>query len=112
MNDLQLTPFTYGFASLPYKFHTPTKYFKVLKAALWIRLNNLKKLNLLTSMKVRPCFCCGNANFSMFAEYYGICGTPLSNGLKGVLKVKHPKIFSKIVFHIVYHLQSSFLKNL
>lgn len=65
--------------------------FPLPKAALWIRLNNLKRLNLLTSRKAKTCSCCGNTNFSIFAEYCGICGTPLSRGLEGELRIKYPE---------------------
>lgn len=50
-------------------FYSPdavSEYFKVSKAALWIRLNNLKRLNLLTTRKTKTCSCWGNTNFSMF----------------------------------------------
>lgn len=74
-----------------YSIDAVAEYFNVSKAALWIRLNNLKRLNLLSSRKIKTYPCCGNTNFSIFSEYCGICGTPLSNGLKGELRIKHPE---------------------
>lgn len=62
-------------------------YLMVSKNALWTRLNNLKRLDVLNSRTIRTCVRCGNYHFSAFSEYCGICGEPLASGLKGIRRV-------------------------
>jgi hypothetical protein len=66
------------------------KYFNVSISALWKRLNNLKRLDFLKKKGVPTCPVCGNTQFSMFAEYCGICGQSLDLGRDGILKVRYP----------------------
>ena len=56
-----------------------------------MRLNNMKRLDLLNSRKVRSCSCCGNTSFSAFAEYCGICGRPIRSGLRGIRRILYPQ---------------------
>jgi hypothetical protein len=74
-----------------YSIDAVAQYFIVSKTALWMRLNNMKRLDLLNSRKVRSCACCGNTHFSPFAEYCCICGTPISQGLTGIRKILYPQ---------------------
>ena len=60
------------------------EYLKVSNSALWYRLNNLKRLDLLRSKVEKTCQCCGNTSFSMLAEYCGICGSPIKGHAKGI----------------------------
>jgi Zn-dependent peptidase ImmA (M78 family) len=66
-------------------------YLNVSKTALWKRLNNMKRLDLLASRAVKSCIACGNTYFSPFAENCGVCGTSLSKGLKGFQKITYSK---------------------
>jgi len=70
-----------------YSLGAVADYFLVSRAALWRRLNNLKRFNLLSSKKIASCTRCGNTRFSAFAEYCGICGQPISSGLKGMRRI-------------------------
>lgn len=74
-----------------YSLQTVSSYFNVSKTALWQRLNNIKRLDLLHSKKVKTCTCCGNTKFSAFAEYCGICGTPLSAEFSGIKQTYYPE---------------------
>ncbi len=68
------------------------KSFNVSKTALWMRLNNMKRLDLINSKVIRSCNKCGNTDFSMFSEYCGICGNPLNKAtLKGIRKIYYPQ---------------------
>lgn len=51
-----------------YSLERAAEYFMVSKTALWMRLNTMNRLDLLTSKRTRSCSCCGNMNFSSF--YY------------------------------------------
>jgi hypothetical protein len=70
-----------------YSITSAAEYFMVSETALWKRLNNMKRLDLFHSRRVNTCQKCGNTRFSVFAEYCGICGTALSEGLKGIRRV-------------------------
>lgn len=74
-----------------YSIDAVAQYFMVSKTALWMRLNNMKRLDLLNSRKVRSCSCCGNTSFSAFAEYCGICGRPIRSGLRGIRRILYPQ---------------------
>lgn len=76
-----------------YSLDLAAAYFNVSKTALWKRLNNIKKLELLHSRKVHSCSTCGNTKFSIFAEFCGICGTPLNRDVKGIQRIKYPEAF-------------------
>lgn len=67
------------------------KYLKVSNQALWYRLNNLKRLDLLHSKVKKTCQCCGNTYFSMLAEYCSICGTALKGNTKGIRRRFFPE---------------------
>lgn len=73
-----------------YSIDKVAEYFNVSKTALWMRLNNMKRLDLLSSRRTKSCSICGNISFSPFAEYCGICGTPLQRGLTGMRKIIYP----------------------
>lgn len=73
-----------------YSIDKVAQYFNVSKTALWMRLNNMKRLDLFSSRKTKSCSVCGNTSFSPFAEYCGICGTPLQRGLTGMRKIIYP----------------------
>jgi ribosomal protein L37E len=70
-----------------YSIASAAEYLIVSETALWKRLNNMKRLDLFHSRRVNTCQKCGNTSFSVFAEYCGICGTPLKEGLKGIRRV-------------------------
>lgn len=74
-----------------YSIDSVAKYFIVSKTALWMRLNNMKRLDLINTRKVRSCACCGNTFFSTFAEYCGICGTSIRSGLNGIRRIIYPQ---------------------
>jgi Zn-dependent peptidase ImmA (M78 family) len=74
-----------------YSLDAVAQYFIVSKTALWMRLNNMKRLNLLSSRRIRSCTCCGNTSFSAFAEYCGICGRPIRSGLRGIRRILYPQ---------------------
>lgn len=76
-----------------YSLDSAASYFNVSKTALWKRLNNLKRLDLLQSKRIHACSTCGNINFSMFAEFCGICGASLNRTIKGIQRVNYPKAF-------------------
>lgn len=67
------------------------QYLMVSKAALWMRLNNMKRLDLLNSKRTHSCGRCGNICFSIFANYCGICGQPMRNGSKGIRRIYYPE---------------------
>ncbi len=71
-----------NFVSIP----AVAKYFNVSNTALWIRLNNLQRLDLLDSRKTKVCNICGNIQFHKAARYCRICGNTLKNNLNGVEK--------------------------
>jgi ribosomal protein L37E len=60
------------------------EYLNVSSRALWYRLNNLKRLDLLRYKVEKTCQCCGNTIFSMMAEYCSICGRPVRGNVKGI----------------------------
>ncbi|HCW05099.1 MAG TPA: Zn peptidase [Clostridium sp.] len=68
------------------------EYLNVSSRALWYRLNNLKRLDLLRSKVRKTCQCCGNTNFSMMAEYCSICGTAIRGQAKGIRRRFFPEI--------------------
>src|SRR5690606_18320362 len=59
-----------------YSIDSVAQYFIVSRSALWKRLNNMKRLDLLNSRKIQACSRCGNTRFSVFAGFCGICGQP------------------------------------
>jgi Zn-dependent peptidase ImmA (M78 family) len=61
------------------------EYFMVSKIALWKRLNNLKRLDLLRSRNINSCKNCRNTYFSLFSEYCEMCGKPTYFYEKGLL---------------------------
>ena len=63
--------------------------FKVSKRAIWKRLNNLKRLDLLKSEVFFVCETCGNSNISPGADYCRVCGQYIFNNDKGVIPVKY-----------------------
>lgn len=71
-----------NFVSIP----AVAKHFNVSNTALWMRLNNLQRLDLLESNKSRVCNVCGNIQFHKVARYCRICGNTLKNNLNGVEK--------------------------
>ena len=81
-----------------YSIDAVAQYFIVSKTALWMRLNNMKRLDLLNSRKVRSCACCGNTSFSPFAKFCGICGKPISNNLRGIRQKFYPQIIKLDIF--------------
>lgn len=68
-----------------------SEFFIVSETALWKRLNNIKRLDLLTSRRISTCKVCGNTRFSLFSQFCGICGNPLHNNLKGFKRVYYPQ---------------------
>lgn len=66
-------------------------YLNVSNSALWTRINNLERFDLLHKKKVPTCSCCGNTHFSTFAEYCGICGQRLKGNLQGIRKIYYPE---------------------
>ena len=81
-----------------YSTDAVAQYFIVSKTALWMRLNNMKRLDLLNSRKVRSCSCCGNTHFSPFAKFCGICGNPIRNNLRGIRQIFYPQIIKLDMF--------------
>lgn len=73
-----------------YSLDLVAEYMNVSKTALWMRLNNMKRLDLLSSRKIRTCPDCGNTVFNAFSEYCGICGGPIRKGLKGIYIAFYP----------------------
>lgn len=69
-----------NFVSIP----AVAEFFNVSNTALWIRLNNLQRLDLLESKKTRVCNKCGNTQFHRASRYCRICGNHLKNNLNGV----------------------------
>lgn len=88
-----LMPGSMLFSCNYYSLDSAASYFNVSKTALWKRLNNIKRLDLLHSRKIHSCSICGNTRFSIFAEYCGICGTPLNMDIKGIRRVNYPEAF-------------------
>lgn len=74
-----------------YSLDAVAQYFIVSKTALWKRLNNMKRLDLLHARKVRACRQCGNTHFSPFAEFCGICGQPIRGNLNGIRRLYYPE---------------------
>jgi len=75
-----------------YSLESVAEHFLVSKTALLYRLSNMKRLDLLSSKKVRSCNRCGNTRFSAFAEYCGVCGQELRNNLRGIRKIHYPDV--------------------
>jgi hypothetical protein len=73
-----------------YSLERAAEYLMVSKTALWMRLNTMNRLDLLTSKRTHSCSCCGNMNFSTFAEFCGICGQPIQNELRGMRRIIYP----------------------
>jgi DNA-directed RNA polymerase subunit RPC12/RpoP len=73
-----------------YSLDSVSEYFKVSKTALWMRLNNMKKLHLFNSKFVHSCPTCGNTQFSLFSEYCNICGKQISFDENGIKKFVYP----------------------
>ncbi|MDD2247678.1 MAG: ImmA/IrrE family metallo-endopeptidase [Syntrophomonas sp.] len=63
--------------------------FNVSKRAVWKRLNNLKRLELLKSEVFYVCETCGNSEISLDADFCRICGQSILNNNKGVIPVKY-----------------------
>lgn len=76
-----------------YSIDSAAAYFNVSKTALWKRLNNIKRLDLLHSKRVHSCSTCGNTKFSIFAKFCRICGAPLSRDKKGIQRINYPETF-------------------
>ncbi len=74
-----------NFVSIP----KVAEFFNVSNTALWIRLNNLQRLDLLESKKTRVCNKCGNFLFHPAARYCRICGNHLKNNLNGVERISY-----------------------
>lgn len=74
-----------------YSLDAAAEYFKVSKSALWKRLNNMKRLDVIHSRKISSCPECGNTHFSPFAEYCGICGHAISENQKGIRREYYPE---------------------
>jgi Zn-dependent peptidase ImmA (M78 family) len=72
-----------------YSLSSAAEYLMVSETALWKRLNNMKRLDLLHSRRVSTCESCGNTKFSIFSEYCGICGQPLRGKLKGIHRIHY-----------------------
>lgn len=71
-------------------FHSPEAVateFLVSDQCLWVRVNNLKRLDLFKSIPKPVCSICGNADISPAAGYCIICGTSLSDKQKKGVKV-------------------------
>lgn len=65
-----------------------TADFLVSSQALYIRVNNLKRLDLYTSVPVATCKSCGNTDISPSAEYCKTCGTKInSTTTKGIKRI-------------------------
>ncbi|AEY67518.1 ImmA/IrrE family metallo-endopeptidase [Clostridium sp. BNL1100] len=69
-----------NFVSIP----AVAEFFNVSNTALWIRLNNLQRLDLLESKITRVCSKYGNTQFHGAARYCRICGNHLKNNMNGV----------------------------
>jgi Zn-dependent peptidase ImmA (M78 family) len=67
------------------------QFFMVSKTALWMRLNNMKRLDLLRSRRADSCGNCGNVSFTAFSAFCAICGQPVRNGFKGIRRIFYPK---------------------
>jgi ribosomal protein L37E len=76
-----------------YSLKSNSEFFIVSETALWKRLTNMKRLDILTSRKISTCNICGNTRFSIFSEFCGICGNPLRNRLNGFKRVYYPQQF-------------------
>lgn len=67
-------------------------FFQVSEAALWQRLNNLGRLDLLqASQRRRPCCSvCGNLRFNLWqSRYCAVCANPVSQTADGVLPMHY-----------------------
>lgn len=65
-------------------FPKVAEYFNVSNSALWMRLNNLQKLDLISTRKSCVCNICGNTEMHYVAKYCHICGNMLENNLDGI----------------------------
>jgi len=65
-------------------FPAVAEYFNVSTTALWMRLNNLQRLDLLSSRKSKVCNVCGNTQMHYVAKFCCICGNKLENNLNGI----------------------------
>ncbi len=88
-----LMPESMLFSCNYYSLECAASYFNVSKTALWKRLNNIKRLDLLQSRRVHSCSICGNTRFSIFAEFCGICGASLNRNVKGIGRVNYSEAF-------------------
>jgi len=72
-----------------------TAEFLVTSQALYIRLNNLKRLDLYKSVPVATCKSCGNTYISLRAKYCKICGTEFNSAtIKGIRRILYSEIKS------------------
>lgn len=70
-----------------------TGQFLVTSQALFIRVNNLKRLDLYRRKPVPTCKTCGNIHFSPCANYCKICGTGVNNfTTRGILRIVYSKL--------------------
>ena len=74
-----------------YSLRSNSEFFIVSETALWKRLNNMRRLDLLTSRKISTCITCGNTRFSIFSEFCRICGNPVRNRLNGFKRTYYPE---------------------
>lgn len=74
-----------------------TAQFLVSSQAFFIRVNNLKRLDLYKSKPLPTCKTCGNTHFSPCARYCKICGTEVNHSTtKGIMRIIYSKIVSDI----------------
>ncbi|WP_459928916.1 ImmA/IrrE family metallo-endopeptidase [Desulfosporosinus burensis] len=70
-----------------------TGQFLVTSQALFIRVNNLKRLDLYKTKPLPTCKTCGNTHFSPCAKYCKICGTEVNNfTTRGILSIVYSKL--------------------
>lgn len=74
-----------------YSLDGTAQYFNVSRTALWKRLNNIKRLDLLSSSRTPSCPRCGSTRITPFPGYCGICGLELSGRQRGVPVVCYDK---------------------
>lgn len=70
-----------------------TGQFLVTSQAFFIRVNNLKRLDLYKTKPLPTCKTCGNTNFSPAARFCNICGTEVNKfTTKGILRIVYSKL--------------------